>query len=338
MPIAVSVVVPVLNERRFLPDLVNCIESQSLTPLEAIFADGGSDDGSRQWLTEAAHSRPWLRVVENPERIVPSAMNRAITVARGEVVARMDCHAWYPPTYLETLVGVLVTRPEVVAAGGPLTLRGQLPWGEAAAAVLHLPVAFGWASHRRGVKRGPTLSVPTPAYRRQAVLAAGGFDPTFRVNQDFELAVRLRKAGGIVWLEPQAGFVSFTRPNARGLATQMWRYGFFRARTLWKHPTSVRPRYLAPPSFLLALAGLLVVNRRLFVVVTLSYFSAAAVTGALAARTAGASSWRGALVLPVVHFSWGAGLLAGLWCHRRARVTTSSAGTARPAFAPRYSR
>jgi hypothetical protein len=96
----------------------------------------------------------------------------------------------------------------------------------------------------------------------------------------------------------------------------MWRYGFYKALTLTMHPGSLRARQLAPPALLLSLLAATLVRPRSGAALALAYASVAGAAGARAARSDGASAWRAAVVVPVVHLSWGAGLLAGGLTHR----------------------
>ncbi len=315
---SVSVVVPVRNERHRIPELLAAIEAQTLRPIEVLVADGCSDDGTLEWLRDAARRHPWLRVVENPARVIPSGLNLAIAQARGEVVARMDAHAYYAPDYLRQLATVLAGHPEVVGAGGAMTTDGRGAWGRAIAAVLRRRIGLGGARHRTGGGGGPIEHVFSGAYRRQALIAIGGYDPTLHANEDFEVDHRLRQAGGTIWLEPRARVTWYTRESATALARQMWRYGFFKARTLRLHPRSLRPRQLAPPALVLCLTALTIGRPRLGIVTWLCYLGTAVGLGALAGRADRASPLRAGLATPTVHLCWGLGLLVGLLRHREA--------------------
>jgi succinoglycan biosynthesis protein ExoA len=315
----ISVIVPVRNERHRLSGLIAAIEAQKLQPIEVLLADGRSDDGTLEWLQEAARDRPWLRVVENPDRCIPHGLNRAVALARGEIVARMDAHAYYDSDYLWQVATVLAARPEVVGVGGAMATSGSGPWGRAIAAVLRRRLGLGGARHRIGGAGGPIDHVFSGAYRRQALLAIGGFDPAFHANEDFEVDHRLSRAGGTIWLEPRARCVWFTRESVPALATQMWRYGFFKARTLRLHPRSMRPRQLAPPAVVLGLAALTVARPGMGAAGWLAYLASAIGLGAWAGRAERASAWRAGLVTPVIHLAWGCGLLVGLVRHWNAR-------------------
>lgn len=327
-PLSVAVVVPVRNERRRLPGLIGVIEGQSLSPVQVVVADGSSTDGSREWLEEASQSRPWLRVVDNPTRIIPDAMNRAVGATDADILARMDAHADYAADYLERLVNVLATHVELAGAGGAMRTAGRGPWGSAIAAVLRSRWGLGGAPHRVGGAGGPVDHTFCTAYRRSAVVAAGGWDRHLLANEDVELDFRLKAASGPIWLVPSATSTWWTRETPAALARQMWRYGFYRARTAHLHPRTIKARHLAPVAVVSAIPALALIHPRRGVAAALGYLAGAAWMGASAARGSGASRARAAAVVPVVHLSWGAGMAAGLVLHAGARPAPGLAGSA----------
>jgi succinoglycan biosynthesis protein ExoA len=308
----VSVVIPVRDELHRLPEVLARLEQQTWQPSEVIVADGCSTDGSREWLARAAEERPWLTVVDNLDRTVPAAMNAALAAATGDFVARMDAHADYAPDHLETLVKVLLQRPDVVSAGGAMASAGKGPWGRAIASSLSRRIGLGGARHRVGGTGGPIEHVFTGCYRRSALIDAGGFDERLLANEDFEMDTRLRERGGIVWLEPVVTSTWYVRDSLPKLAKQMFRYGHYKALTLYLHPHSLKLRQLAPPGLIAGLLLLLVGWPAVGALATLGYLAVAAGAGAAAAHADGHSAARGALVPPVLHLSWGAGLLIGL--------------------------
>ncbi len=189
---------------------------------------------------------------------------------------------------------------------------GRGPAGRAIAATLSRRIGMGGARHRCDWRGGPVEHVFTGCYRRSAIEAVGGYDTRLLANEDFEMDVRLRGQGGIVWLEPGAHCCWYVRESFRALTRQMWRYGFHKALTIRLHPASLRPRQLAPPVLVVILSLSLSSRSPLGVVAAAAYFTSSAAAGAVVARADGASAWRGAMVPIVVHLSWGAGLLAGL--------------------------
>jgi cellulose synthase/poly-beta-1,6-N-acetylglucosamine synthase-like glycosyltransferase len=314
----ISVVIPSRNELRRLPAVLVGVEAQVLIPDEVIIADGMSEDGSREWLARAAESRSWLKVIDSPRRTIPAALNAALDIATGDLVARMDTHADYSPSYLQELVRLLVRNDQLVGAGGAMESAGHGPWGRAIAATLRRPFGMGGAGHRVGGPAGPVEHVFTGCYWRDALLAVGGFDERLLANEDFELDARLRKRGGVIWLHPGARSTWYVPESLPALARKMLRYGRYKALTLRLHPSTVRARQLAPALLISGLVGLTLWRPRRGAAVAAAYLGLAGAAGAGAAAADGASPWRGALVPPVVHLAWGSGLLAGLvrFAHR----------------------
>jgi cellulose synthase/poly-beta-1,6-N-acetylglucosamine synthase-like glycosyltransferase len=315
VPPRLAVIVPVRNERARIADVLDMIDKQDLQPYEVIVADGLSTDGTREWLEAAKVSRPNLRVIDNPRRIVPAALNVALAATSCELVARMDAHAYYGPEYLERLVEVLDAQPEVSGAGGMMATEGTGPWGRAIATVLSRSLGLGGARHRVGGAGGPVEHVFTCMYRRSAIDAVGGWDETFAANEDYECDARLRAAGGTIWLAPEATSTWYVRESLPALGKQMWRYGYYRARTMLLHPDTLRARHLAPPAALLGIAATTVVRPRWGIAMGSAYLAGTAVAAASYAIEDGSSVARTVPVPAVIHGAWGAGLLAGLIRH-----------------------
>lgn len=331
----VSVVIPVRDEIDRLPVVIANVAAQTVRPYEVVVVDGASADGTWEWLADRARAYDgWLVAVRNERRIIPAALNLGIAAARGELVARMDAHADYPADYLERLTDVLATRPDVTGAGSAMTTAGRGAWGRAIAAVLSRRIGLGGARHRVGGHGGPIGHVFTGCYRRAALEAAGGYDERLPANEDFEMDVRIRAAGGTLWLHPEARSTWYVRNGPGGTARQMFRYGFYKARTLWLHPSSLRARQLAPPVLVLTLAVLAaltpVIGGYPVAVAAAAYLLASGVAGARAARADGASAWRGSVVPALVHLSWGVGVLLGAVRFFGAGPAVARRGTAVP--------
>ncbi|MEJ2888003.1 glycosyltransferase family 2 protein [Actinomycetospora aeridis] len=322
--VTISVIVPCRDELPRLPAFLAGIERQSLRPVEVVVADGASTDGTRAWWEQAAASRDWLVVVDNPGRTIPRALNLALAHASGELVARMDLHAAYAPDYLAEVSAPLLADEQVVGCGGAMESTGEGPTGRAVAAVMRRPIGMGGAAHRVGAPGGPVDHVFSGCYRRAALLAAGGFDEGLSANEDVEMDVRLRLAGGRIWLAPDAR-TSWSVPERLGrLASKMFRYGRCKAGTARRHPGSLRARQLAPPALIAVLVGLGVVKPAAAVGVLAAYVGATGVAAAAAAREDGAPVWRAVPVPAVVHLSWGSGLIVGAVVEA-ARVAASRA-------------
>jgi len=95
----ISIIVPCRNERGWIGPMLESILAQDLggRVWEAIIADGMSTDGTREILNEFSLRNPKVRVIDNPPRTTPSALNLAIQQSSGKVIVRMDVHTVYAP-------------------------------------------------------------------------------------------------------------------------------------------------------------------------------------------------------------------------------------------------
>src|SRR3990170_2993828 len=253
----VSILIPCYNERRTIAGLLEAIRRQSypLDQIEVIVADGLSTDGTRDVIRHFAQAHPELQIamVDNPRRIIPAALNRALAQAKGEVLIRLDAHAVPYPDYVERSVAALL-REQAANAGGIWEIQPAAEgWmARAIAAAASHPLGAGDAGYRVGSQAGEVDTVPFGAFRREWLERGGGYDERLQTNEDYELNVRLRRAGGRIWFDPSIRSVYYARPDIPQLWRQYYRYGFWKARMLLRYPGSIRWRQALPPLFVLS--------------------------------------------------------------------------------------
>lgn len=321
----VSVVVPCYNERDTIGLLLRALERQdfSLDDLEVVIADGMSQDGTREALAafSRGHPRLRLRVVDNPARVIPAALNRAIEAARGEVILRLDAHSMPRPDYVARCLAAL-DETGAANVGGAWDIQ---PSGEGwiarsiAAAASH-PLGAGDARYRYSDRAGRVDTVPFGAFRREWLERVGPFNESLLTNEDYEYNLRIREAGGVVWYDPKISSVYFARGDLRSLARQYARYGFWKAQMIIRNPRSLRWRQALPPSFVLVtvvLAALAVFwpPGRWLLDIQLGVYaiiSLATGSGVALRRKDPLLALGFPLALAVMHFSWGGAFLWGL--------------------------
>ncbi|HEX3158408.1 MAG TPA: glycosyltransferase family 2 protein [Gemmatimonadaceae bacterium] len=337
----VTVIVPCRNERRYIRDCVESILAGDYPAdrLELLVADGMSDDGTREVLAELQSQDPRVRLLDNPRRITPCALNVALAHASGDVVVRMDAHNGYPPHYVRTLVGWLLRSGADNVGGAWRTCPAEeRPEARAVAAVLSHPLGVGNARYRLGVSEPCWVdTVPFGCYRRDVFGRIGGFDEELVRNQDDELNHRLRRSGGRILLVPGAESRYYARESMSKLGRMFWQYGLYKPLVVRKVGAVCTLRQLAPPAFVLALLGGLVLAA-LGGLWTLPILALGAVYGAAtvgsAARSVRSLGWRAAALMPaafaVAHLSYGAGFLVGAARLVRPRASRTGAADAVP--------
>ncbi|MEM6325509.1 MAG: glycosyltransferase family 2 protein [Bacteroidota bacterium] len=318
----VSVILPIRNEVSFIERGLGAVLAQDYPPdkVEVLVADGMSDDGTRAIVREVAarHPERTIRLIDNPARIVPTAMNRALAEAEGAVIVRVDGHAEIAPDYVRRSVEAL-EETGAACVGGVLRTVGETGVARAISRAQSSPFGVGGASFRTGVGAGSFVdTVAFGTYRREVFDRIGGFDEELIRNQDDELNFRLTQSGGKIWLDPSVRCVYFSRASLSKLWRQYYQYGLYKVRVMQKRGGLASWRHLVPAAFVLGLA-----LSAVLALMTGQSLWLLAVAGPYTLANLGASLWtaRGAWntlpVLPVafgiLHLGYGLGFLAGLW-------------------------
>ncbi|HZC26078.1 MAG TPA: glycosyltransferase family 2 protein [Actinopolymorphaceae bacterium] len=315
----VSVVMPVWNEERHLRSAVTQVLAQDYPgDLEVVIALAPSDDRTKEIAQEIVGSDPRVRLVDNPAGVTPSGLNLAIREASYDVIVRVDGHGILSPGYIQRAVEVL-EETGADNVGGVQAAEGETPFEEAAAFAYRSPLGLGGGRFHVGGVPGPADSVYLGVFRRATLEKLGGYDEAFVRAQDWELNLRIRQAGGVVWFTPELSVTYRPRANLKALARQFYRTGRWR-RLIGRLHQTFGVRYLAAPAacvgcaagLLLGLIGLAAGVPWLLAgfVVPGAYVVGVLVGSALLGR---GLPLRALLWLPVVvatmHMTWGLGFL-----------------------------
>jgi succinoglycan biosynthesis protein ExoA len=313
----VSVLIPVLNEETHLREAARAMLRQDLDgEAEFIFIDGGSADGSVSILEDLAAADARVRVLPNPARRTPQALNIGLRASRGEFVARMDAHTIYPPAYLASGVARL-RRGDVDWVSGPQLAVGTDPGSARVARALGASLGTGGARFREALDSEHEVdSGFTGMWRRETLTHHRGWDEEWLNDQDLELAARIRKAGGRIVCIPEMAAEYVPRGTLGALSKQYFTYGIYRVKTARRHPETLRRSQLLPPAVTVAAAAAVIGPRRRLRRLARGGLAAyaLALTSAAARNRAGAPVSEVA-ALPAIwatmHFSYGAGFLRG---------------------------
>jgi glycosyltransferase involved in cell wall biosynthesis len=324
----VSVVIPCYNEERFIGKVLeNLADQYDSQRYEMIIVDGMSVDGTRRVIDEFSKVRPdvAIKLIDNPARTIPTALNLGIAAARGDIIARMDAHAIPSKNYIRRCVEILqqdqagvVGMPCRVCPGAD-TLMAQA----IAVAVSH-PFGIGDAKYRLREATSAQEAVDTVAFgcfNKETWSEIGGFNEELLTNEDYDFNYRVRLRGKPILLDRSEHCDYFARTTLKGLASQYSRYGSWKARMVRLHPRSIRFRHMVAPIFVLSLIMLAIVGFWwspawwVLALEVATYALLSVLFGIQAALRVGGGLLL-ALIMPVTFFTiqvtWGTNFLFGL--------------------------
>ena len=196
----ISVICPIYNEERYIGKCIDSVLEQdySKEDMEVLFVDGMSTDRTREIVVEYAGRYPFVRLLDNPGRIVPAALNIGIGAAKGEVIIRLDAHAIYPKNYFSVLVRKL-NELRADSVGGVCRTLPVRDTSVCRAIAMALSSSFGMGNSyfRIGATKEMCVdTVPFGCFRREVFDKIGLFDEELVRNQDDEFNGRIVKNGG----------------------------------------------------------------------------------------------------------------------------------------------
>jgi succinoglycan biosynthesis protein ExoA len=259
----VSFLIPILNEEKTLRDCLDSLFALDypMEKIEILLAIGDCTDNTRIIAEGYTKNHVNIRILENPSGNTSVGRNICIQHATGEMLMNYSGHVIAEKNLLKELAVRLQNLPADVAAVGCSNLSpGKQNFVGEVSGVAFLSFMGGrnfFSQNAVFPEERYTDHLSFSCYRKEAVEKVGGFDPVFWCGQDYELDIRLRKAGYKILYTPKTRVYHFKRDSVRSLWRQMYRYGIARAKMVKKHPDTLMFFHLLGPAFILG--GILIV-------------------------------------------------------------------------------
>lgn len=327
---SISILVAVRNEGSHLAETLSAVERAGGSAVEVLIIDGQSTDDTVEVAKRFSDRLPGWRVLKNPRVLSAAGWNIGLAEARAPVVMLLSGHARVPMGFFEVMLAALT--PDRAGVGAKALPVGDDPRSQLIAQAFTSPMGNGGASFMGAKSAGPVESIAFGCYWREQLLAVGGFDESIVRGQDWDLNLRLRMAGHVLWYEPGLEIPYSTRSTFRAL----WRRQFLAG--LWKdyiHRKNRKPfllRHWVPAIFVLGMVGPLLLSM---------VWPSAALASLLGGTAHFAVAnwqrrkiglpWRNTLLfwwaLWVIHVAYGLGFWGGIM--QRARATSLTQTRAR---------
>jgi len=244
----VRVVIPCRNEARFIgPCLLSLVAAdRSNMHLEVCVCDGMSDDGTREEIKGIASVHPWIKLMDNPARTTPQAMNIGLRPEGFDIGIILGAHAEVDKEFLKENMALLRDHPEVGCAGGVIENVYVDEASRRIGAAMGHPFGVGGAHFRTGRKEGEVDTVAFGAYRREVFDQVGFFDERLVRNQDDEFNYRVTQAGWRIRLSYKIRSKYYVRASLGRLFRQYRQYGYWKVYVNRLHRAITTWRQLVP--------------------------------------------------------------------------------------------
>ena len=203
-----TVLIGAYNNASTLPRAIESVLAQTVTELELIVIDDGSSDGSADVAVAVAGGDKRMRLLRMPHNVgISRSLNEGLRAAAAPVVAIQDADDWSEPVRLERQLGVLDSDPSVAVVGS------RMREVDAAGAELRPRTSFASGDVGDVLLRFNPIPNTCAAFRRDAAVAAGGYDPRYRYAMEYDLWLRLAERDRVLTLDEVLATRVMSRTN-----------------------------------------------------------------------------------------------------------------------------
>lgn len=315
-----SIVIPCYNEKNYIQNCINSILGQNYPQslIEIILVDGFSNDGTREIIQNFIKSNSNIRLLNNPQRKTPQALNIGIKDSKKEVVVILGAHAELDVNFI-SLNNKFQLEKGVMVTGGTQTNIGKNFTQKLIGLTMQLPFAMASAKYRWSNKEQYVDTVVYAAYRRELFDELGFFEENFTISEDAEFNWRVRQKGYKIFYSPEIKSYYYPRETVISFVKQIFRYGILRVNVLKKHFDSLKLFHIIPPIFVLVLIALIIVtvvnpsNYIWLILFIVFYFLINIMLSFSKIKSREIAYYLFVpLLIFLMHLSWGSGFLAGL--------------------------
>ncbi|MFT0488947.1 glycosyltransferase family 2 protein [Bacteroides thetaiotaomicron] len=254
-----SVIIPIYNEEKYIAKCLESILEQDYpkNDLEVILVDGMSNDKTREIVASYTEKYFFIRLIDNPNRIAPWAMNLGIKEAKGDVIMRLDAHAIYETNYFSSLVyGLAKYEADNIGAVCKTDVLSKTSKTLAIREVLSNKFGVGNSVFRTGIQGDQEVeTVPFGCWKREVFEKYGYYDVRLVRNQDIELNKRIIHGGGKIVIIPDTYSTYLARETYSKLAKNNFGNGKWNILTVFYtgELRSLSVRHFVPLGFVIGL-------------------------------------------------------------------------------------
>jgi GT2 family glycosyltransferase len=307
----ITAVIPVLNEEKYIEQLIRNLLNGITIEVEILVYDAGSKDNTVEIVHHLSSEFPQVRLIENKQRFVSYAFNHAYQIAKGKYMALLGAHALYPKGYLQKGFTELESGSCDVV-GGPLHQDAYTHAGKGIAFAMSSKLGVGGTAFRTEQNRMYVQSVAFAIYKKSVFDKVGVLDTELIRNQDDELHYRIHEAGYKLLMIPEMRCTYYVRDSIKKLWKQYYEYGLFKPLVFAKVKSGFRLRHIVPALFCLYVLSLPIAFIFPIWLMPLLVYITAVLLHSLFNKLPFTSKCYAMCAFPTLHLSYGFGFLIGL--------------------------
>lgn len=202
----VSVVIPTRNEGSNVVDTVAGVLRNTASPMEVVVVDDGSEDGSPELLRRLAGNDARFRLVEAGGLGPARSRNRGAREARGRYLVFLDAHCFTPAGWLEPVLELLESSPEVGVAGPAIADTDNVRLRGCGGTWRDERLDMSWLTGAEAATEVPFQPAGCQVVRREVFEEVGGYDEGLRRwgSEDMEFCLRVWLFGHSIQVVPRA--------------------------------------------------------------------------------------------------------------------------------------
>jgi glycosyltransferase involved in cell wall biosynthesis len=308
----ISIICPVYNESKFIDSIVEFFINSAPVLKELIFIDGGSNDGSIEVIKYYENKYKNIRLINNPDKYVPYALNLGIKNSTGEIIARIDAHCYYSPDYFEQIIQTFHSIDADIV-GGPTRIYPEEGFRTAVGFVMSHPFGIGNSKVHSSNYRGYVDHVTFGAWKKNIFQDIGFFDERLIRNQDDEFHYRAKSMGKKIYLNPDIKLWYIPRNSYSGFFQQYFQYGFYKPMVLRKIKSEIKFRHLVPSIFVIYIFLCILFAMFPLILIPLFIYISIIFSITLFTEHSLINKARIPLLFFIIHIAYGTGVICGLF-------------------------
>lgn len=255
----VSVCVVAYNEEKYLPGLLECILNQDYDHknIEVVLVDSMSTDTTKVKMQEFAEQYKdvfWgIQIADNIKKRQSSGWNVAISIAKGDIIIRVDAHSKITDDFVSNNVRCMESGEDITGGPRPCIIEDSTPWKETLFLAENSMFGSSIASYRRDGERTYVKSMFHAAYKREVFKKVGGFNEHLGRTEDNELHYRIRQAGYKLCFDPSIRSYQYTRSTLGKMLKQKYGNGYWIGLTVGVCPGCISVFHFIPFMFVMAI-------------------------------------------------------------------------------------